>query len=201
MENVEIANALVERRLAELAITASDIEFILISDAIDGPPVKDLVQWLRKDYRTAGIPIGVMANSDDLYSLRTMFDGDKLTAVFPRIYSAEVAQADVEILRRLAGRNYITREERVEQARVALAAIARLAAANTARATRGAIHTSIRLNVLFVLTTGSEVKGLRASRGSGSRSLFDTHGRLLPGNHNERCSPDMRMRMGCLSQC
>jgi hypothetical protein len=116
------------RRLAELAVTASDVEFILISDAIDGPPVKDLVQWLRKDYRTAGIPIGVMAKSDDLYSLRYMFEGDKLTAVFPRIFSAEVAQADVEILRQLAGRNYITREERVAQGQAALAAIATLAA-------------------------------------------------------------------------
>ncbi len=117
------------RRLAELAITASDIEFILISDAIDGPPVKDLVQWLRKDYRTAGIPIGVMAKSDDLYSLRYMFAGDSLTAVFARIFSAEVAQADVDILRKLAGRNYVAREERVQQAQAALAAIAKLASA------------------------------------------------------------------------
>jgi len=115
------------RRLAELAVVGADFEFILISDAINGPPVKDLVQWLRKDYRTARIPIGVMAKSDDLHSLRYAFENDPHTAVFPRIHSADVARTDVENLLELAGRNHVGRVERIAQAQAALAAISRLA--------------------------------------------------------------------------
>jgi hypothetical protein len=116
------------RRLAELASSGVDYEMIMISDAIDGPPLKDLVQWLRKDYRTAGIPIGVMAKSEDLQTLRYAFEGDRLTTVFPRIYSTEVAGNEMAKVVASAGRNYLGREERLAQAQAAHAAIGKLAA-------------------------------------------------------------------------
>ncbi len=115
------------RRLFELAASGADYELILISDAIDAPPLKELVQWLRKDYRTAGIPVGVMARSEDLQSLRYAFEKDPLTTVFPRIYSAEVAASDVAQVVASAGRNYESRDERLAQAHLALAAIGKLA--------------------------------------------------------------------------
>jgi hypothetical protein len=118
--------AYIGRHLAETAIAGTDYEFILISDAIASPPVKDLVQWLRKDYRTARIPIGVMARSEDLHELRYAFENDPFTIVFPRIHSTEVARVDVDNLLALAGRNYVDRTERTSQAQAALAAIARL---------------------------------------------------------------------------
>jgi hypothetical protein len=115
------------RRLAEAATSGADYEFILVSDAIDGPPLKELVQWLRRDYRTAGIPIGVMARSEDLNSLRYAFADDRLTTVFPRLYSTEVARAEVAKTIAAAGRNFIHREERLAHAQAALAAIGSLA--------------------------------------------------------------------------
>jgi hypothetical protein len=115
------------RRLAEAAMTGTDYELLLISDAIDGPPVKDLVQWLRKDYRTARLPIGVMATSDDLFELRYAFEDDPLTIVFPRIFSSEAARMSVDNVLALAGRNHVDRVERLAQAQAALAAIGRLA--------------------------------------------------------------------------
>ena len=115
------------RRLAHAAMAGTDYEFLLISDAIDGPPVKELVQWLRKDYRTARIPVGVMTKSEDLHQLRYAFEGDELTAVFPRIHSGEVARKSVESLVVLAGRNHVDRVERLAQAQAALGAIGRLA--------------------------------------------------------------------------
>ncbi len=115
------------RRLAELAMSGADYELILISDAIDAPPLADLVQWLRKDYRTAGIPVGIMARSEDLQAYRDAFAGDPLTTVFPRLYSTEVAAREVARVVASAGRNYVGNEERLAQARSSLAAIARLA--------------------------------------------------------------------------
>jgi hypothetical protein len=117
------------RRLAELATSGPDYELILISDAIDAPPVKELVQWLRKDYRTAGIPVGVMARTEDLQSLRYAFENDPLTTVFPRIHSNEVAAHEVARVVASAGRNYMSRDERLAQAHLALAAIGKLAMA------------------------------------------------------------------------
>ena len=115
------------RKLAELAFASPDYDFILISDAIDSPPVKELVQWLRRDYRTARIPIGVMAAGDNLYPLRYGLEDDALTTVFPRLHSTEVAQYEVDKLHAIAGRNRVSRDERLAMAAASLDALASLA--------------------------------------------------------------------------
>jgi hypothetical protein len=114
------------RRVAELATRGADLELLLISDAIDAPPVKDLVQWLRRDYRTAHLPIGVMAQGENLDELRYAFEDDKYTLVFPRLYSTEVARNEIDKVAALAGRNRIGPEERIARAKAALAALDRL---------------------------------------------------------------------------
>jgi uncharacterized protein with GYD domain len=114
------------RRFAELATSGTDYELLLICDAIDRPPVKELVQWLRKDYRTAGVPIGVLARSEDEAALRLALADDPLTLVFPRIHSLEVAREDIDRLLAIAGRRHVSREERVAQAKLALAALGQL---------------------------------------------------------------------------
>ncbi|MEX2173082.1 MAG: hypothetical protein WD872_01885 [Pirellulaceae bacterium] len=115
------------RRLIEGTAASSDIELILIGDAIDGPPVRELVQLLRQNYRTAQIPIGVMAKSDNLDSLRFFFRDDPFTSVSPRIYSLPVAANEVRKLRAIAGRNQVPASERVAEAQAALAAVSKLA--------------------------------------------------------------------------
>ncbi|HZN33626.1 MAG TPA: hypothetical protein VFB80_07395 [Pirellulaceae bacterium] len=119
--------AYIGRYLMEEAVVNPDVEFILISDAIDLPPVQELVQWLRRDFRTAQIPVGVMARSELLDRTRFAFVDDPLTTVFPRIYSTNVAAVEVARLEEIAGRNRVSRDERIDQARAALAALATLA--------------------------------------------------------------------------
>jgi hypothetical protein len=127
--------AYIGRALAEQAFNNPDYEFILISDAIDLPPVKELVQWLRRDYRTARIPVGVMSRGELLDAARFAFEDDPYTTVFPRIFSTDVAAIELHKLEALAGRNLARVDERIDQARTALAALAQLAArpANLAR--------------------------------------------------------------------
>jgi hypothetical protein len=120
--------AYIGRLLAEQAFVNSDIEFILISDAIDLPPVKELVQWLRRDYRTARTPVGVMARGELLDAARYAFEDDPYTTVFPRIHSSQSAGFEIGRLEALAGRNRVDLDERIDQARTALAALALLAA-------------------------------------------------------------------------
>jgi HEAT repeat protein len=115
------------RVLAERAFTSSDFAFVLIADAIDGPPVEELVQWLRRDYRTARLPIGVMARGERLLKLEDAFSGDRYTTVFPRIYSVEVCGIEINKLLAIAGRDFVDRDERIAQANAALAALKMLA--------------------------------------------------------------------------
>jgi hypothetical protein len=115
------------RALAERAFANPDYEFILIADAIDQPPVEELVQWLRRDFRTARQPIGVMARGDRLEKLQNSLASDPFTTVFPRIHSTGVAANEIGKLNSIAGRNLVQRDERLAQASAALAALTTLA--------------------------------------------------------------------------
>jgi len=119
--------AYIGRRLAELAFANPDYEFILIADAIDMPPVEELVQWLRRDFRTARQPIGVMARGERFEKLRETFADDKFTTVFPRIHSVDVAAIEVAKLKAIAGRNFVGRDERLTQALQAMAVMTHFA--------------------------------------------------------------------------
>jgi hypothetical protein len=116
------------RALAEEAFVRPDFEFLLVSDAIDLPPVRELVQWLRRDFRTAQLPVGVMARGELLDAARDAFADDPYTTVFPRLHSIDTAAFQVAQLREIAGRNLVSRDERIDQARSALEALAVLAA-------------------------------------------------------------------------
>jgi len=85
------------------------------------------VQSLRKDFRTARLPIGVMARGERLEKMKDAFEEDTLTTVFPRIHDSEMAGFEVSRLVALAGRNLMTPDERVDQAAAALDALAFLA--------------------------------------------------------------------------
>ena len=115
------------RVLTERAFANPDVAIILLSDAIDSPPVEELVQWLRRDYRTARIPIGVMARSERWQQLAESLAGDPLTTVFPRIHSLEVAEREFQRLKALAGPGWVEPQQRLHHAQVALEAMNLLA--------------------------------------------------------------------------
>lgn len=112
--------------LVKRAIATPDLEMILISDAIDGPPVKDLIQQLRHDARTARLPIGVLARGPKLDELNRFAAGDPLTRVFPRVQDKTGLAIQVRRLLELNGGNGITPEERIRWASAALAYFARV---------------------------------------------------------------------------
>ena len=89
--------------LMQFAVASPDYDFILISDAIDAPLVTELVQSLRKDFRTARLPVGVMARGERLEKMKEAFEDDTLTTVFPRIHDSEMAGFEVSRLVRSPG--------------------------------------------------------------------------------------------------
>ncbi len=115
------------RAVQQQIVESADYEFLLLSDTLDAPGLQELVQWLRSDYRTARLPVGVMARGENLDLLREDLEDDQLTYVFPAIADLEVASELVRRLERIGGRNLIGRDERLDMAADALDALARLA--------------------------------------------------------------------------
>lgn len=120
------------KQVIETAVNSPDFEMLLLSTTIDGPPVMELVQLLRRDYRTAGLPIGVLARNEELELLRERLAGDPLVHVMPRIH--EVGDSSFEINRMIErmGRSYVSRDERMQLARRAAKGLAPMFASKSA---------------------------------------------------------------------
>jgi hypothetical protein len=118
------------RAAAQEAFANPDIEMALISDSIDGLPVMETVQWLRRDFRTARLPIGVMARVERVTRWQENLNDDPYTRVFPGLHSAETTEREVKNLQALAGRDLVPRDERIAQGLAAVAALMEVAKEN-----------------------------------------------------------------------
>jgi len=118
------------RAVQQKIVENADYEILLLSDTLAAPETKELVQWLRRDYRTARLPVGVMTRGDMIDALRADLEDDRLTYVFPAIADSEVAAELVVRLERIAGRNLIGSDERMDMASSSLDAMVELAEAS-----------------------------------------------------------------------
>ena len=133
------------RALVLQAFSSPDYEYFLISDAIDHPPYRELVQVLRHDYRTAALPIGLVAREENMRSAEWFAKTDtRLLTLGPPQTKDDVAR-DARRLLVTAGRSYVPPEERIEQAKFALDALARLAEHSETYAFYDLIHLDERL--------------------------------------------------------
>lgn len=98
----------------------SDYELVLLSDAIELPNIQEQVQQFRRDPLTAKLPIGVLARAENFERLQRTFAEDSQTEVFAQ----PTDEASVSfVLRRLlerTGRDFVSHEERMQQASFAL---------------------------------------------------------------------------------
>jgi CheY-like chemotaxis protein len=81
------ADAVTNSRRAYLQATnCGDYELVLLSGPLDRPPVWVLTQELRRDPRTAGLPIALLTEDviGDVDRLESIADGDPRAAVFKR---------------------------------------------------------------------------------------------------------------------
>jgi hypothetical protein len=111
----------------QLAARNADYEFALISDAIDRPPARELLYQLRREPRTAGMPVALLAREENLERLQQLTGDDPLTITLPAPYEPAGMAFVVGRLRDRAGVNFVTAEERMQQAAIALDRMAALA--------------------------------------------------------------------------
>jgi DNA-binding response OmpR family regulator len=114
------------REVLRLALESPDYEMILLDPAIDHPTVDFLVQHLRRDGRSAGLPIGVLARDQHIDRAQRAVADDPLAEAFPRPQDEEMVRWQVARLLDRAGWQRAPAVERQRQAALALDWLARL---------------------------------------------------------------------------
>ena len=97
-----------------------------MGDAIDQPAFAELVQVLRRDPRTADLPIGIMARDVNTEAARRLAARDALIVVLSPPQTREDVVADTQRLLQAAGRQLVSADERMREATFAIDALAKL---------------------------------------------------------------------------
>ncbi|MEX0677797.1 MAG: hypothetical protein WD063_12020 [Pirellulales bacterium] len=115
------------RQAYELAIQSPDYELVLIHSAIARPAADELLAQLRRDRRTAQLPVGLIAPVNDLARVdRFARRAGRAEAFLQPQKEAEMKLFTGDVLAH-AGRSYVTSAERKVQALAALDALVALA--------------------------------------------------------------------------
>ncbi|MEX2185726.1 MAG: hypothetical protein WD875_02985 [Pirellulales bacterium] len=105
---------------------SADYEFVLVDLGVDSPIVYDLLGQLRRDPRTARLPIGVMAGDGQLARAKRLAAAFARTIAFPQATDVETIEKQAGHLLALRGRLAVGGEVRQRQAELALAWLANL---------------------------------------------------------------------------
>ena len=108
------------RQIFREAVTSPDIELLLVSDTVGNPPPHELIQMLRRDVRTANLPVGLISRGETADSNRRFADSDPRTIVVPFPGDSRSLSVVVRRLLSLHPRELIMTDERDTQAMAAL---------------------------------------------------------------------------------
>ncbi|HVX16373.1 MAG TPA: hypothetical protein VHC22_34625 [Pirellulales bacterium] len=117
----ETDSATNERDVVAQAIASPDYLFALLDYTLAAPTSGQLLQRLRRDNRTARLPIGIIASTEDLERARRLAQRTPLTTVIYRPVDEAGLEYQVQRLLAQAGQRLVPIEERRDQARQALA--------------------------------------------------------------------------------
>jgi hypothetical protein len=120
----EIDTAATGRALIQAALGSPDYELILVDSALLAPTVDFVLQELRRDCRTARLPVGVIARDERTERARHLVRNDPLAIALPRPHSKESVEWQVGQLLQLLGRERVSHAERQQQAAFALELLA-----------------------------------------------------------------------------
>ncbi|MCE9548397.1 MAG: hypothetical protein K8T25_23225 [Planctomycetia bacterium] len=106
------------------AAGSTEVELVLIVMTVERPDAEELLRQLRRDPRTARLPVGLIADPDRLYRAEGIALADPLTKAFVRPRDLPTMQERVAALEAMSGPNHVTHAERRQQAATALKIIA-----------------------------------------------------------------------------
>ena len=118
------------RGLIRLAIGSPDYELVRAAASLIDPTPDLILQQLRRDSRTAMLPVGLLARAEQRGRSDHMARDDPLAESFARPHTEEAVGAIVERLLALVGSKMVPYAERQRQAAQALAWLAELSASD-----------------------------------------------------------------------
>jgi CheY-like chemotaxis protein len=124
----EVDTATTGQELVRLALSSPDYELAMVAASIEQPTPNLLIQQLRRDPRTARLPVGILARSGEYVRAQDMARKDPLAEAFHRQHTEDAVLSDVERLMRLLGRDLVAHAERQGQAEAALDRLVTLSA-------------------------------------------------------------------------
>ncbi len=116
------------RAAVEHLIASPDYELVFLDARLSYPPTGRLIQQLRRDGRTAPLPVAVIADHGLYEKAQRMVRDDPRSAAFHRPHAAEAAHWQIDRLAKLPGRAEVPVQERQRQAAQAVAWLAELGA-------------------------------------------------------------------------
>jgi hypothetical protein len=114
------------RQFSAAASTSPDYEVAFVHVSLTGPPVDDLLNQLRRDPRTADLPIGLIAPSEMRTEAERLARSLSLVMVVPPLQSEAALKFQLARIIEVAGRDLVTFAERQSQAAAALGWLAQL---------------------------------------------------------------------------
>ncbi len=146
-------------------IASADYEMVFLDASLSTPPPDLLIQELRRDGRTARLPVGVFAAEGMLEKAQRMVRGDRLAVAFPRPYSAETAKWEIGDVVKLAGPDEVPFAERQRQAAQAIAWLAELSAHTPCPYNLQTVEDAARA-ALYVPHLGAQAAAMLANLGT-----------------------------------
>ena len=123
---LEADTAQTGREVFRLATGNPDYELLLLSDALSGPGIEETIAQLRRDPNSARIPIGLMAQEQNLPSMERFAEKIPRTVVLPRVVDAAGAELQLRRVASVAAGHGDGGPERVRRAEFALDYLMRL---------------------------------------------------------------------------
>ena len=127
---LQVDSAVDGRELYRLAAASPDYELALIDAGIQHPPVAELVQQLRQDWRTATLRVGLIARDQWIAQAEQIARGDPLSRAFAWPHDDQAGRWQLEQVTGIAARDFVPFADRQQQAARALDLLVELSRAS-----------------------------------------------------------------------
>lgn len=116
------------REFFTAAIENPDLEVLLVTDTLDKPDYAELVQQLRKDFRTKRIPMGLLTRDlQNSVRVQRLVNGDSFFSTMPMSLDPQQVTSHVQRLRMLSAPWLVTGADRMRHAQGSMAWLNKIA--------------------------------------------------------------------------
>ena len=122
----EVDTAVTSHQMHQKLLASPDYELVLVDSRIEQPAINLILQQLRHEGRTAGLPVGILGAEGHFDRAEHVAKQDRLAEAFAPPHDKQAVEWQVNRLKALAGRAAVSADERKRQAARSLQWLAEL---------------------------------------------------------------------------